>query len=210
MNAFKTLLHTAEVECEIKKSRFIGFAAPVATADEALLFLDGIRKEHRSASHNCFAYVIGQNKGIIRYSDDGEPSGTAGRPILEVINAKDVVDCAVVVTRYFGGILLGAGGLVRAYTHAAALALDAAGLCTMHETARMGLQIPWPLWDKVDYTLKSLPVIAENIEYAADVKVTMLCRTEDEAQVLEALMQTTDGKIQSHREEHTFFHPWEA
>lgn len=210
MNAYQTLHRRAEVEYGIKKSRFIGVAAPVSTAEDALELLDGIKKEHRGASHHCFAYVIGQNKGIIRYSDDGEPSGTAGRPILEVISAKDAVDCAVVVTRYFGGILLGTGGLARAYTQAAALAMDAAGLSAMHETARWRLHVPWPLWDRVDYALKSLPVIAENVEYAEDVKLTLLCRTQDEEQSMETLVKTTDGKIQTHREELTFFHPWGA
>ena len=105
-------------------------------SEEALAFLEAVRARHRDATHHCYAYIIGRNAGIMRYSDDGEPSGTAGMPIIEVMKARGVVDCAVVVTRYFGGILLGAGGLVRAYSHTCALALDAARVCQMHPTER--------------------------------------------------------------------------
>jgi len=210
MNAYKTLRNQAEAEYITKKSRFIGYAAPAASAEDALRILDLIRQKHRDSSHNCFAYVIGRNKGIIRYSDDGEPSGTAGKPIAEVLLAKDVVDCAVVVTRYFGGVLLGTGGLVRAYTHTAALALDAAGICAMHETGRWHLRVSYPLWDRVDHAMRSLPVIVENTEYTADVAVSLLLRLDSEAETIGGLMKVTDGKLETQREETTFFYPWES
>jgi uncharacterized YigZ family protein len=208
MNAYKTLQSAADSDYIVQKSRFIGHAAPVAGADGALVFLEKIKRAHRDASHNCFAYIIGQNRGIIRYGDDGEPSGTAGKPILEMMTAKAVVDCAVVVTRYFGGILLGSGGLVRAYAHTASLALDAAGICTMHETGRWHLNVAYPLWDRVEHTLKSLPAIVESTVYADSVKVILLSREINAAAMIAELMKTTDGKIETAKEKETFFHPW--
>ena len=208
MDAYKTLQKAAVTEYIVQKSRFIGHAAPVTSAEEALAFLEKIRLEHRSASHNCFAYVIGRNQGIIRYSDDGEPSGTAGKPMAEVLLKQDVTDCIVVITRYFGGILLGAGGLVRAYTHTAVLALQEAVICSMHETARWHLDIAYPLWDRVDHAFKTLPVIVENSAYAQNVRVSLLLRVADEEKTLRELMKVTDGKIDTRREEETTFTPW--
>lgn len=208
MNTYKTLRKQAETEYIVQKSRFIGHAAPVASAEEALQYLETIKKENRTANHNCYAYIIGQNKGVIRYSDDGEPSGTAGKPIVEVMMAKNVVDCIVVITRYFGGILLGTGGLVRAYSHTTALALDAAGICTMHETGRWHLSVAYPLWDRVDHALKSMPVLIESTDYTQEVTLSLLIRESDEAGVIETLMKLTDGKIEAQKEKETFYHPW--
>ncbi|MBN1777482.1 MAG: YigZ family protein [Clostridiales bacterium] len=206
--AYQTLRKRAETEYTEKKSRFIGFAAPVSNAEGALAILDGRRKEHRSASHNCFAYIIGQNKSIIRYSDDGEPSGTAGKPIVEVMLKKNLTNCIVVVTRYFGGVLLGASGLARTYASAAVRALDAAGICTMDESARWHLRIAYPQWDKAEHALQSLPVTVVNKEYTQHVELTLLCRTADESHVLEEMLRITDGKTETSREEQTFYHPW--
>lgn len=108
--SYKTLREENSAEFIINKSRFIGYGCPCGTEEEALAFLARIRQKHKDATHNCYAYIIGLNSGIMRYSDDGEPGGTAGMPIIEVMKARGVVNCAVVVTRYFGGILLGAGG----------------------------------------------------------------------------------------------------
>ena len=136
-DAYRTVLARGSEQFIINKSRFIGHGAPCRTEEEALDFLADIRREHKDASHNCYAYVIGRNAGIARYSDDGEPSGTAGAPIIEVIKARGVVDVCVVVTRYFGGILLGAGGLIRAYAQGSKAALDAARVVVMHKTHRV-------------------------------------------------------------------------
>jgi hypothetical protein len=125
LKPYKTLLKAADGEFIVNKSRFIGYGCPCETEEEALAFLASIRTKHKDATHNCYAYIIGPNMGIMRYSDDGEPGGTAGMPIIEVMKARGVTNCAVVVTRYFGGILLGAGGLVRAYSQGAATALNA-------------------------------------------------------------------------------------
>ena len=133
--SYKTLRAENSAEFVINKSRFIGYGCPCETEEEALAFLARIRQKHKDATHNCYAYIIGLNSGIMRYNDDGEPGGTAGMPIIEVMKARGVVNCAVVVTRYFGGILLGAGGLVRAYAQGSKAALDAAGIPWDHGLA---------------------------------------------------------------------------
>ena len=197
MTGYRTLLRRAEAEYIVQKSRFIGHGCPVSTTEEALAFLEDIRREHRDASHNCYAYIIGQNAGVMRYSDDGEPGGTAGMPIIEVMRARGVVDAAVVVTRYFGGILLGAGGLVRAYSHTCALALGAAKVCVMHPTRRWVFEVAYPLWDRVRHSLEGMPVRMEDTQFAAAVTFTLLVRERDEAALLAALAALTDGKADS-------------
>ena len=123
--SYKTIKQAASAEMIEKKSRFIGYCRPVKTEEEALAFIESIRARHREASHNVYAYILRENN-IMRYSDDGEPGGTAGLPTLEVLRKEGLTDVAVVVTRYFGGVLLGAGGLVRAYGKSARLGVDAA------------------------------------------------------------------------------------
>lgn len=207
MKAYKTLLKAASDEVVINKSRFIGHAAPVKTAEEALAFLDSIRAKHKDATHNCYAYIIGQNAGIMRYSDDGEPSGTAGMPIIEVMKARGVVDCAVVVTRYFGGVLLGAGGLVRAYSHTCALALNAARVCQMHPTENWMFEVAYPLWDKVQHTLKALPARLESTEFTTAVTFELSVKAVDSERVRAELTRVTDGRIESLLEAESYS-PW--
>ena len=207
MKTYKTLLKAASDEVVINKSRFIGHAAPVKTAEEALDFLGRIRSQYRDASHNCYAYIIGQNAGIMRYSDDGEPGGTAGMPIIEVMKARGVVDCAVVVTRYFGGVLLGAGGLVRAYSHTCALALNAAQVCKMHPTEKWLFEVAYPLWDKVQHTLRALPVRQEGVEFTTSVVFELSMKAADSQTVQAELTRITDGRIEGLLEEESYS-PW--
>ena len=207
MKTYKTLLKAASDEVVINKSRFIGHAAPVKTAEEALDFLGRIRSQCRDASHNCYAYIIGQNAGIMRYSDDGEPGGTAGMPIIEVMKARGVVDCAVVVTRYFGGVLLGAGGLVRAYSHTCALALNAAQVCEMHPTEKWLFEVAYPLWDKVQHTLRALPVRQEGVEFTTSVAFELSMKAADSQTVQAELTRITDGRIEGLLEEESYS-PW--
>ena len=207
MQPYKTLLKPASDEYIVNKSRFIGHASPVKTVEEALAFLDGIRARYRDASHNCYAYIIGQNAGVMRYSDDGEPGGTAGMPIIEVMKARQVVDCAVVITRYFGGVLLGAGGLVRAYSHSCAIALTAAGVCDMHPTQRWMLEVDYPLWDRVRHLLGTLPARLEGSEFGATVVFELSIKETDSALVLGELTRVTDGRIETMLSEEGY-QPW--
>lgn len=196
MNApYKTVRRQAQDEFVVNKSRFIGQAAPTASEEAALAFLRGVRERRRDASHNCYAYIVGRNAGVMRYSDDGEPGGTAGMPILEVLRAQGVTDCCVVVTRYFGGILLGAGGLCRAYTQGSAVALKAAGVVVMEPSRRYLCEVGYPLWDRVRHALKSLPARLADSDFAASVTFSLLMREKDAQCVLDALAQITDGRL---------------
>lgn len=207
MTSYKTIKQAAQDEFIVNKSRFIGYACPCETEEEALAFLKRIREKHRDATHNCYAYVIGANAGIMRYSDDGEPGGTAGLPMMEVLKNRGVVNCCVVVTRYFGGVLLGAGGLVRAYTHGCAIALDAAQVSVMEKSVRVLFDVPYPLWDKFNYSLQSLPVILENASFQASVDATLLIRERDVETVCQKLQTLTDGKA-DYLVEDELFYPW--
>ena len=144
---YTTIYEEAQASFTEKKSEFIGHIAPVSTADEAVAFINRIKAENRKARHNVYAYVLREGN-VSRYSDDGEPQGTGGVPVLDVINKSGLTDVCVVVTRYFGGIKLGAGGLVRAYTKAAKAALEAAGIVTrvLHQVVQVS----------IDYTLLGL------------------------------------------------------
>ena len=126
---YRTVRGAASAEFVEKRSRFIGYISPASTQEEAAQFIDSIRSKHWDATHNVPAYILREGN-ICRFSDDGEPQGTAGMPALNVLQKEGLTDCALVVTRYFGGILLGGGGLVRAYSHAAKLAVDAGGIVT--------------------------------------------------------------------------------
>lgn len=197
MNDYLTLLRESSDEIVIQKSRFIGYAAPCSTEEEALDFLKKIRSGHRDARHHCYAYVIGSNSGVMRYSDDGEPGGTAGMPMMDVIRGRRVVNCCVVVVRYFGGILLGTGGLVRAYTQACKLALEASGIARMEWTFREYCDLPYPCWDTVRHALEKLPARIENVSFGASVTFDLLVREKDLSSVLEALQKSTGRQMES-------------
>lgn len=145
LERYSTVREYNSEEIVIKKSRFIGYAKPVETEEEAVAFIDEIKRLHRSATHNCSAYVVGERDQHQKASDDGEPSGTAGKPILEVIKHKGLKNVAVVVTRYFGGIMLGAGGLVRAYTDGAVAGIEAAGeiVKVLHREVFVDVDYTW-------------------------------------------------------------------
>lgn len=201
---YKTLRRSSSDEFIVNKSRFIGYAAPVQTEEEALAFLQQIRTKHKDATHNCYAYVIGQNMGIMRYSDDGEPGGTAGMPIMEVIKAQGIVNCCVVVTRYFGGVLLGAGGLVRAYTQGCVVGLKAAQVVVMEPSQQYLCEVAYALWDKVQHAMRSLPVQVLSSEFTTAVTFTLLVREKDAEAVLTKLTQVTDARFESMLEEESY------
>ena len=157
-----------------QKSRFIGWAMPVKTEEEALEYIEKIRELHPKATHNCFAYIIGEGKNIQRFSDDGEPSGTAGIPMLEVLKKQDLTDICVVATRYFGGILLGAGGLARAYTKSAVIAIEKALPVEKRMAKVVRVKLSYEFFGSVDYRLKQAEIIEINREYGEDVVLELL------------------------------------
>lgn len=181
MNDYKTIKIEAQDEVVIKKSHFIGYAKPVQTAEEAMEFVNKIKKMNHSATHNVFAYVLkdGVSK---RYSDDGEPQGTAGVPMLDVITKEGIVDCAVVVTRYFGGILLGTGGLVRAYTEGAKIALSAAQIIKMTSCKTGEILCDYTFYGKLNAFLGNKDVEVVGTDFADNVclKVKMQAKDFDE------------------------------
>ena len=206
-SGYITIGKEASAEFIIHKSRCIGYACPCSDEAEALEFLKKIRTKHSDATHNCYAYVIGRNQGIMRYSDDGEPGGTAGMPILDVMRKRGIVNCCVVVTRYFGGILLGAGGLVRAYSQGSRDALNAAGVIRMTLSDRYLLEVDYSTWQRLQYRLKSAPVIIENTEFETTVLCTLLMEKEKTEMLLDDFTKLTEGRIEYLYEE-SLFYPW--
>ncbi|MEJ6400249.1 YigZ family protein [Nicoliella lavandulae] len=160
-------------EINIKKSRFIGSVKRVKTEEEAKAFVDQITEENKSATHNCYAYMVGQDDHIQRKSDNGEPSGTAGLPILDAIKLKQLHDVAVVVTRYFGGIKLGAGGLIRAYSNATTEAINHVGVVERILQTKVNITIDYPLLEQLKYHLNQEDIYIDDIQYGANVTVVV-------------------------------------
>lgn len=178
-----------------KKSEFIGYAKRVESEEEAKEFVTSIKTQHKQARHNCWAYVVGKNMGIQRYSDDGEPQGTAGIPILEVMKKSEVTDCAIVVTRYYGGILLGTGGLTRAYTKGASIALKAGGVVEKVEGCKISLHLEYDMLGKVQYVCSQNLWHIEDTEYSDKVIVYILA-DDSVAEIIEKEMtEVSNGKI---------------
>lgn len=197
---YKTIYAPAEDSFIEKKSEFIGYIAPVKTNDEAVEFINQIRTKHRKARHNVYAYVL-RDGNITRYSDDGEPQGTGGVPTLDVIQKEGLTDVCVVVTRYFGGILLGGGGLVRAYSHACKLAIDAAKIMIMCQCSELSITCDYSLYGKITYALPEFEVKILSEDFSDDVKILLLVKAEFASSLKEKLIDLANGKI--HIEETT-------
>lgn len=191
---YRTIKKTAQAEIIIDKSTFIGYAAPVNTEEEAQAFISEIKKKHRDATHNVPAYVIGEQNEIQRFSDDGEPSGTAGIPILEVLKKEDVRNTVVVVTRYFGGIKLGAGGLVRAYTKGAKIALDAAEIITKVLHQVVIITIDYSLLGMMQNQLKNHGIAIKETLYDEMVHLHVWVTIDDTQKLLELVTDWTSGR----------------
>ena len=168
---YKTVLKEASAEIEEKKSRFIAAVKPVSTEEEALDFISSLKGRYWDASHNVYAYYIGGNNIIQRFSDDGEPSGTAGMPVLEVIRRMGVENLAVVVTRYFGGTLLGASGLIRAYSKSASLGIEAAEVVRRVLCTEVSIVVEYGLYGKVQNLLISSGYAIKKIIFEQDVEI---------------------------------------
>ncbi len=189
-----TLLRPGIAEFTVQRSRFIAQAAPAADEAAAQAFLQRVRKEYYDARHNCSAWVLGADGSRQRSSDDGEPGGTAGMPILEVIRRRGVTNCVVVVTRYFGGIKLGAGGLTRAYSHAAAIGLDAAVLAEVRTMRRLAVTVAYPLLEPLERWLRQDGIDMEETLYAEDVTLNLLVEPEKIAAIQAVVTDRTAGR----------------
>ncbi len=179
MANYKSVHKFGRDEIIINKSKFIGTAVPVENEEQATSFIESIRKEFKDATHNCYAYVIGENKNIQRYSDDKEPSGTAGMPILNVINQEKLVNVAVVVTRYFGGVLLGAGGLVRAYTKVCKVGLEAGIIVEKNLYYDVSFNLDYTLLGKMDNELLKNNFTVRDKIYLEHVKFKLIVKEEE-------------------------------
>ncbi|MBR6395109.1 MAG: YigZ family protein [Ruminococcus sp.] len=178
-----------------KRSEFIGYISPVSTNDEAVEFINSIKAQHRKAKHNVYAYIL-RNDNISRYSDDGEPQGTAGMPVLEVLKKRGLTDVCVVVTRYFGGILLGGGGLVRAYSHAASLACDAADIMHMCLCHKLSITTDYGMYGKISYLLPNFDTITVSSDFGSDVTLEILVLSEKLKPLIDELTEVTNGSVE--------------
>ena len=203
-NTFLTVSTEAQEEIVINKSRFIGYVSPCETEQEAVSFLQKIREAHKTAKHHCYAYIIGENCGTMRYSDDGEPGGTAGMPIMDVMRLKGIVNCCIVVVRYFGGILLGTGGLVRAYTQSAQAALESAGIVRMELTCVVSCSIPYSVWDRLRYAADHLPVRISHVEYGDAICFNLYYRSVDRETIIPGILSACDRKMVILSQQETF------
>lgn len=194
MRAYKTVIDYSSIEYTVNKSRFIGHCLPVENEEAVQSALRDIKKQYWDATHNCYAFSIRQNGGIMRCNDDGEPSGTAGMPILEVIKGMGMEDVLVIVTRYFGGVLLGAGGLVRAYSTAASHALDNSESIIKKPCVLYYICTDYKYWNIIEPQIKNFGSI-ENTVYSERVEASVAIPKEESEAFLDVIVEMTDGSV---------------
>lgn len=192
---YKTISERCEARFIEKRSEFIGYLCPASTEDEAVEFINELRAMHRKAAHNCYAYILRENS-IARHSDDGEPSGTAGVPIYEVLRKEELTDIVCVVTRYFGGVLLGAGGLVRAYTRGAKDAVDIAEIKIMAMAAKIRISLDYPLYGRLPQILAEFGTKTESEDFGQNVEITVWVREDLAEPLREKLIDACSGKVE--------------
>lgn len=192
---FKTIKENGRVEEEIKKSRFICHVKQVETEEEARDFINSIKKEHYKATHNCSAFIIGERSEIKRTSDDGEPSGTAGVPMLGVLENHNLTNICVVVTRYFGGIKLGAGGLIRAYAGSVALAVKEIGIIEIKEQAGIQIQMTYAQYQEYGNFLKEHHLMELETNFTDQVETMIFVDKENKEHIKSELIEFYNGKV---------------
>ena len=193
MSNYKTLHKFGVDEYIVEKSTFIGYAKPIKTEEEAIEFVNEIKKKHKDATHNVWAYTVGENMNIQRYSDDGEPQGTAGIPTLEVIKKEDLRDVVVVVTRYFGGIKLGAGGLVRAYTKGAKVGIEAGIVIEKVKYTEVKIKIEYTQLGRIQNEIMNLGFKVKDTIYSEDVELIVYSKIEDVQSLTDRMIDITSG-----------------
>ena len=194
MKDYITIEGEAQAEFVERKSKFIGYCRHVETETEALAFVEQLKKQNWDATHNVFAYSLREGQ-LKRCSDDGEPQGTAGVPVLDVLQKSGVVDVCMVVTRYFGGILLGAGGLVRAYSHGASIALEAAKKLHMTPCTRLSLDMDYGWYGKVSNILPQYNILVEESSFTDRVSMTLLIKSSRKEKFQADLVELTNGCV---------------
>jgi len=202
---YKALYGGGEGEFTEKKSRFIATTCPVDSEEEALTFIESIKKKYWNATHNCSAYVIGKRHELQRCSDDGEPNGTAGRPMLDVLLGEDVHNIAVVVTRYFGGTLLGTGGLVRAYSGAVKIGLENSMIVEKHLGIRLQVQTDYNGIGKIQYITAQADILTLNTEYTDIVTIELLVPVDEKERLRKKITEATSGRAKLEILEETWF-----
>lgn len=191
---YKTIRKRAESSFTEKKSEFIGYISPAETEEEAIAFINEIRAMHRKATHNCYAYIL-RNNNTSRHSDDGEPGGTAGMPIYDVLSKNGITDVVCVVTRYFGGILLGTGGLVHAYSKGASTALANSDIVTMEVADSLKISCDYTMYGMIGSVLPEYEAIIRNTEYSDIVCVYADVKSELTAELISKLIDKCNGKV---------------
>ena len=192
---FKTIKENGQVQEEIKKSRFICHAKRVYSEEEARDFITAIKKEHYKATHNCSAFIVGERSEIKRTSDDGEPSGTAGVPMLGVLENHNLTNVCVVVTRYFGGIKLGAGGLIRAYAGSVALAVKEIGIIEIKEQAGIAIQMSYAQYQEYGNFLKEHNLMELETTFTDQIDTMIYVNKEEKENIKSALVEFFNGKV---------------
>lgn len=193
---YRTILEDISGEISVNKSRFIAYIKPITTEIEATDFIEMIKKKHWDATHNVPVYVLGENYTTQRYSDDGEPSGTAGIPILEMLKNERITNVVVVVTRYFGGVKLGTGGLVRAYTSATKTALENAGVVDVEDYALMALKCDYVLHGKIQNFIMNEEYILESTVFQENVLMNVYCKARENEIFLNKVIEISNGQAE--------------
>lgn len=192
---FRTIKEDGQVQEEIKKSRFICHIKRVTTEDEARNFIQAVKKEHYKATHNCSAFILGERSEMKRSSDDGEPSGTAGVPMLGVLENHQLTNVCAVVTRYFGGIKLGAGGLIRAYSSNVALAIKEIGIVHIKEQLGLRIALSYSQYQELPNFLKANHLQEQDTSFTEQVQTTIFVDKDDKDSIIEELIELFNGKI---------------
>lgn len=205
MDAYHTVYRGGSGEIVEKKSRFIAEVFPVTSEEEAMQYLEETRKRYWDARHHCWAYVLGRNPSAERMSDDGEPAGTAGKPILEVIRGRQITDVLVIVTRYFGGTLLGTGGLVRAYTASAAEGLKHSEIITRFHGFKLRIASDYTSLGKIQYLLAQRDICILEFVYTDKVELVVLVPDEEEGALYKEIMDGTNGQADLEKEQECWF-----
>ena len=205
LSQYKTVYRGGEAEIIEKKSRFIATVRPVKTEEEAIAFIESMKKKYWNATHNCSAYVIGEHFQIQRCSDDGEPSGTAGKPMLDVLLGEEIHDVVVVVTRYFGGTLLGTGGLVRAYSSSTKEGLLASKVITKMHGQKLVVQTDYTGLGKIQYILGQRGLTILNSIYTDKVELEVLLPKDVIAEIMAEIREGTNGQAKMELQEECYF-----